>query len=318
MQHVAIVMACLVCAGQGRRVHTLGERWRQSQSADVQKHFNQSSRQDSAQSTFNPPRSFAALLLTFHPDAASVAGASFHTGHLQTDSVNTINSAHGASRLGHHALETGRREDRDLSHVLRLHGGGAIAVGDFIVFRFLVALRQFIFPGNPQRERAAPPQAAAPKKAGLPPKAATASGSAALNRAGQKGKRQPGRAAAGSVIHVHSKKEFDSLLASASKKQLVVVDFFATWCGPCKQIAPKYQAMAAAIPHAKFVKVDVDECKDLQSQFGVSSMPTFKLLKGGKEVDELKGADENTLREKVQSHAGKPDRWASVGEGRTL
>lgn len=305
MQLVAVALACLVCGGQGRRVHPLGERWRWSRPADVQKHFNQSRRQDSSQGAIAPPDSFAALLLTLQPAAASVAGGSLHSAL----------SAKSILRLGHRVPETGNREDRDLHHVLRLHGG-AIAVGDFFLFRFLVTLRQFLFPGNPQRERAAAPQVAAPKK-GLPPKPA-ASGSGALNRAGQKGKRQTGRAAAGSVIHVHSKKEFDSLLASASKKQLVVVDFFATWCGPCKQIAPKYQALAAAIPHAKFVKVDVDECKDLQSQYGVSSMPTFKLLKGGKEVDELKGADESTLREKVQSHAGKPDRWASVGQGRTL
>lgn len=76
--------------------------------------------------------------------------------------------------------------------------------------------------------------------------------------------------------------------------------------------------MAASIPHAKFVKVDVDECKDLAAQYNVKSMPTFKFMRGGKEVDEMKGADENALKEKIESLAGKADRWASVGSGRTL
>jgi thiol-disulfide isomerase/thioredoxin len=54
---------------------------------------------------------------------------------------------------------------------------------------------------------------------------------------------------------VHSKAEFDKVLSSARSKQLVVVDFAATWCGPCQQIAPKFAAMASQMPHVKFVKV---------------------------------------------------------------
>ncbi len=65
-------------------------------------------------------------------------------------------------------------------------------------------------------------------------------------------------------------------------------------------------------------QVDVDECKDLAAQYGVKSMPTFKFIKGGKEVDEMKGADEGALREKIFELAGSPDRWASAGSGRSL
>ena len=64
--------------------------------------------------------------------------------------------------------------------------------------------------------------------------------------------------------------------------------------------------------------MDVDECKDLSQQYGVKSMPTFKFIKAGKELDEMKGADEGALREKIEGFAGAPDRWASAGSGRQL
>jgi len=173
-------------------------------------------------------------------------------------------------------------------------------------------LCRIMFPGNPPRPRAppadAPPAPPAPAKA---PRAAARSGRAAPKRSG-------GAAGGAGVVSVHSKAEFDKVLASATQKQLVVVDFFATWCGPCQQIAPKYAAMASELTHVRFVKVDVDQCKDLQSQFGVSAMPTFKMLRNGKEVDSMQGADDAALRAKVEALAGKPDRWASAGAGRSL
>merc|ERR1711924_267540 len=112
------------------------------------------------------------------------------------------------------------------------------------------------------------------------------------NRSGPKRRSAGGRSAGGSVKHVHSKQELDSLLKSTPSRQLVVLDFFATWCGPCKQIAPVFESMAAAMPHVTFVKIDVDECKDIQSEYGVTSMPTFKFLRGGSEVASMAGADE--------------------------
>ena len=194
--------------------------------------------------------------------------------------------------------------------------GGADAATLTSARPWLAVLSRLLFPGNPARERAPYVPPAPPPKAPTAKEAAAAS-SGSFNRAGSKGRRGA-KGAAGSVIHVHSKKEFDALLKSTRSKQLIVVDFFATWCGPCQQIAPKFDAMAAALPQAKFVKVDVDECKEVSQQYGVSSMPTFKMFRGGEVVDTMQGADENALKEKVESLAGKADRWSSVGAGRTL
>lgn len=62
----------------------------------------------------------------------------------------------------------------------------------------------------------------------------------------------------------------------------VVCDFFATWCGPCKMLAPVLEQVAAQYSNrAVFVKVDVDECVDLASRYGIMSIPYVAIFKGG-------------------------------------
>ncbi|MEB3187570.1 MAG: thioredoxin [bacterium] len=70
----------------------------------------------------------------------------------------------------------------------------------------------------------------------------------------------------------------------------VLVDFWATWCGPCKMIAPVLDELATA--HAdklKIAKLDVDANQQTAQQFGVMSIPTLILFKGGKPVDKIVG-----------------------------
>ena len=198
--------------------------------------------------------------------------------------------------------------------LLTLRGGASDAASPLVgCMPWLRVLRRLLFPGNPPRPRAEPVAAPPP-----PPPAAQPAAAKPAARAGRRSGKSRSGGAVGSVNSVHSKAEFDKLLSSTPQKRLVVVDFAASWCGPCQQIAPKFAAMAAALPHVCFVKVDVDECKDLQSQYGVTAMPTFKMLKGGKEVGSMQGADEGALREKIEALAGKPDRWAAAGSGRQL
>ena len=65
----------------------------------------------------------------------------------------------------------------------------------------------------------------------------------------------------------------------------VLVDFFATWCGPCKMLAPVIDQIASEYEgKVKVCKVDVDECREPAMEYGITSIPTLILFKGGKAV----------------------------------
>jgi len=71
----------------------------------------------------------------------------------------------------------------------------------------------------------------------------------------------------------------------------VLLDFWAVWCGPCKMIAPIVEELAGEFEgKAKIGKVDVDNNPLIASKFGIRSIPTLLIFKGGKKVDEIVGA----------------------------
>ena len=80
--------------------------------------------------------------------------------------------------------------------------------------------------------------------------------------------------------HIQNKNEFDS----AIKEGLVLVDFFATWCGPCKMLSPVLEEVANENPNLTILKIDVDEVGVLAAQFGIQAIPTLILFKDGKQV----------------------------------
>ncbi|EOD06999.1 hypothetical protein EMIHUDRAFT_106669 [Emiliania huxleyi CCMP1516] len=81
-------------------------------------------------------------------------------------------------------------------------------------------------------------------------------------------------------------------VATSSLPRVVVVDFYAQWCGPCKLVAPHFEQMAATFSDvALFVKVDVDVAEDVRDFAGVRAMPTFHVYRGAERVFELVGAN---------------------------
>ncbi len=81
--------------------------------------------------------------------------------------------------------------------------------------------------------------------------------------------------------------------------QPVLVDFWATWCGPCRQIAPIIDQLATENTAAKVGKLDVDINQRTASQYGVESIPTLLLFKGGQVVERVIGAQPKSQLQKL-------------------
>jgi thioredoxin 1 len=83
----------------------------------------------------------------------------------------------------------------------------------------------------------------------------------------------------------------------------VLVDFWATWCGPCHRVAPEVEAVAEQLgDKVRVFKLDVDQSPQIAQQYGVQSIPTLLIFKGGKPVDQIVGAvPRSIIAQKLQA-----------------
>ena len=89
-----------------------------------------------------------------------------------------------------------------------------------------------------------------------------------------------------SVIEL-TKENFNTVLNTDKK---ILIDFFATWCGPCRMVSPIVDEIADEHPEFVVAKVDVDQNPDLAGEFGVMSIPTLVVIKDGKVINQSAGA----------------------------
>lgn len=102
-----------------------------------------------------------------------------------------------------------------------------------------------------------------------------------------------------SVQYLTSEKELKE-----TKSDNIVLDFTASWCGPCEKISPYFESLSQEdkFKHIKFYKVDADECSELGNKYKIRLLPTFILLKKQKQVDEYKGSKINILIKKLKEN----------------
>ncbi|PQE32597.1 putative thioredoxin protein [Rutstroemia sp. NJR-2017a WRK4] len=121
-------------------------------------------------------------------------------------------------------------------------------------------------------------------------------------------------------VHIESPMQFSKLLGSST---IVVSDFYADWCGPCKAIAPTYESLAAK--HSKpnrvtFTKINVDNQQSISQRYGVRAMPTFLIFKSGTVIETIQGADARRLTTAIENAVklAGPAQPVYSSTGRTL
>ncbi|CAA2968899.1 thioredoxin H-type [Olea europaea subsp. europaea] len=106
--------------------------------------------------------------------------------------------------------------------------------------------------------------------------------------------------AGGNVQLVTTKESWEQKMAEAKRDgKIVIANFSATWCGPCKMIAPFYRELSEKFPALVYLTVDVDELAEFSTSWDIKATPTFFFLKDGQQIDRLVGANKPELQKKI-------------------
>lgn len=105
------------------------------------------------------------------------------------------------------------------------------------------------------------------------------------------------------VKEIKTVDEFKTIVTD-EKSNLIVVDFFATWCGPCKMIAPKFVKMSEKYTDVSFYKIDCDNMnmRNVCNAYEIKSMPTFCFFRDQKMVGKLSGANPDAIEKLINQH----------------
>ncbi|GAB2300785.1 hypothetical protein Dimus_034821 [Dionaea muscipula] len=104
----------------------------------------------------------------------------------------------------------------------------------------------------------------------------------------------------GNVHLITTKESWEEKLSQASREgKIVIANFSAAWCGPCKTVAPLYSELSQKYPSLMFLTIDVDEVSELSTSWDIRATPTFFFLRDGQQIDKLVGANKPELEKKV-------------------
>uniref|UniRef100_A0A1A9ZLV0 Thioredoxin domain-containing protein n=1 Tax=Glossina pallidipes TaxID=7398 RepID=A0A1A9ZLV0_GLOPL len=103
---------------------------------------------------------------------------------------------------------------------------------------------------------------------------------------------------------VQSKEDMEKQINEAGDK-LIVIDFYASWCGPCKIISPKLEELSVQYSDKALVlKVNVDDCEEIALEYNVTSMPTFVFMKNRQIIDIFVGGNPEKLVKNMEKYVG--------------